>query len=129
MAGETDRLVNFCREANPLYDPAEYDVVVAAGEQVTSGLLALTLQAMGVPARSWLGWQLPIRTEEAHSRARIFDVETGALTAAMARGEVAVIPGFQGMRDDGRVATPGSGGSATSAVAFEAPVQHAPTDT
>ena len=61
MAGETDRLVGFCREANPLYDPAEYDVVVAAGEQVTSGLLALTLQAMGVPARSWLGWQIPIQ--------------------------------------------------------------------
>src|SRR3546814_19754892 len=65
---ETDRLVNFCREANPRYDPAEYDVVVAAGEQITSGLLALTLQAMGTPARSWLGWQLPIRTEEAHER-------------------------------------------------------------
>src|SRR3546814_13674895 len=76
---------------------------------------------MGVPARSWLGWQLPIRTEEAHSRARIFDVETGALTAAMARGEVAVIPGFQGMMDDGRVATLGRGGSDTSAVAGAAP--------
>ena len=64
MAGETDRLVNFCREANALYDPAEYDVVVASGEQVTSGLLALTLQAMGCKARSWLGWQLPIRTDD-----------------------------------------------------------------
>ena len=83
MAGETDRLVNFCREANPRYDPAEYDVVVAAGEQVTSGLLALTLQAMGVPARSWLGWQLPIRTEEAHARARILDIDTGALLATL----------------------------------------------
>ena len=82
MAGETDRLVNFCREANPRYDPAEYAVVVAAGEQITSGLLALTLQAMGTPARSWLGWQLPIRTEEAHARARIIDIDTGALTAA-----------------------------------------------
>ena len=69
MAGETDRLVNFCREANPLYDPAEYDVVVAAGEQVTSGLLALTLQAMGCKARSWLGWQLPIHTFDAHAKA------------------------------------------------------------
>ncbi|QNO26360.1 aspartate kinase [Sphingopyxis sp. OPL5] len=120
MAGETDRLVNFCREANPRYDPAEYDVVVAAGEQVTSGLLALTLQAMGTPARSWLGWQLPIRTEEAHARARIIDIDTGALGAAMARGEVAVIPGFQGMMDDGRISTLGRGGSDTSAVAVAA---------
>ncbi len=71
MAGETDRLVTFCREANPLYDPAEYDVVVASGEQVTSGLLALTLQAMGCKARSWLGWQLPIHTEGAHAKARV----------------------------------------------------------
>src|SRR3546814_5843768 len=114
---ETDRLVNFCREANPRSDPPEYDVVAAAGEQGTSGLLALTLQAMGTPARSWLGWQLPIRTEEAHARARIIDIDTGALTAAMAKGEVAVIPGFQGMMDDGRVATLGRGGSDTSAVA------------
>src|SRR3546814_21101656 len=78
---------------------------------------------MGVPARSWLGWQLPIRTEKAHSRARIFDVETGALTAAMARGAVAVIPGFQGMMDDGRVATLGRGGSDTIAVAAAATVK------
>src|SRR3990167_687171 len=120
MAGETDRLVNFCREANPRYDPAEYDVVVAAGEQITSGLLALTLQAMGTPARSWLGWQLPIRTEEAHARARIADIDTGALAAAMAKGEVAVIPGFQGLMDDGRVSTLGRGGSDTSAVAVAA---------
>src|SRR3546814_154263 len=123
MAGETDRLVNFCREANPRYDPAEYDVVVSSGEQVTSGLLALTLQSMGVPARSWLGWQLPIRTEEAHARARILEIETGALAAAMGRGEVAVIPGFQGMMDDGRVATLGRGGSDTSAVAVAAAVK------
>ncbi len=120
MAGETDRLVTFCREANPRYDPAEYDVVVAAGEQITSGLLALTLQAMGTPARSWLGWQVPIRTEEAHARARIADIDTGALGAAMAKGEVAVIPGFQGLMDDGRVATLGRGGSDTSAVAVAA---------
>ena len=74
MAGETDRLVGFCREASPLYDPAEYDVVVAAGEQITSGLLAIALQAIGVPARSWLGWQLPIATSDAHSRARIGEI-------------------------------------------------------
>src|SRR3546814_16648286 len=120
MAGETDRLGNFCREANPRYDPAEYDVVVASGEQVTSGLLALTLQAMGVPARSWLGWQMPIRTEEAHARARIADIETGALLAAMGRGEVAVIPGFQGMMADGRVSTLGRGGADTSPAAVAA---------
>lgn len=122
MAGETDRLVGFCREANPRFDPAEYDVVVASGEQVTSGLLALTLQAIGVPARSWLGWQLPIRTEEAHAKARISDIDTTALRAAMARGEVAVIPGFQGVMDDGRISTLGRGGSDTSAVAVAAAV-------
>ncbi len=122
MAGETDRLVQFCREANPLYDEAEYDVVVAAGEQITSGLLALTLQAIGCPARSWLGWQLPIRTIETHAKARISDIETGALLAAMASGQVAVIPGFQGMMDDGRISTLGRGGSDTSAVAVAAAI-------
>ena len=71
MAGETDRLINFCREANALYDPAEYDVVVSSGEQVTSGLLALTLQSLGCKARSWLGWQIPVKTIEAHAKARI----------------------------------------------------------
>ncbi|RVT41771.1 aspartate kinase [Sphingobium algorifonticola] len=120
MAGETDRLVGFCREASALYDPAEYDVVVASGEQVTSGLLAMTLKAMGVDARSWLGWQLPIRTIEAHAKARISDIETGALIAAMSSGQVAVIPGFQGMMDDGRISTLGRGGSDTSAVAVAA---------
>ena len=123
MAGETDRLVQFCREANPLYDEAEYDVVVAAGEQITSGLLALTLQAIGCPARSWLGWQLPIRTIETHAKARISEIETDALLAAMASGQVAVIPGFQGMMEDGRVSTLGRGGSDTSAVAVAAAVK------
>jgi aspartate kinase len=123
MAGETDRLVGFCREAAPLHDPKEYDVVVAAGEQITSGLLAITLQAMGVPARSWLGWQLPIHTSDAHSSARIESIETDALNAAMASGEVAVIPGFQGMADTGRVTTLGRGGSDTSAVAVAAAVK------
>lgn len=122
MAGETDRLVGFCREASPLYDPAEYDVVVASGEQVTSGLLAMTLKAMGVDARSWLGWQLPIRTVDAHAKARIESFETDALIKAMAAGQVAVIPGFQGMMEDGRVSTLGRGGSDTSAVAVAAAV-------
>jgi aspartate kinase len=107
MAGETDRLINFCREAAPLHDPKEYDVVVAAGEQITSGLLAITLQAMGVKARSWLGWQLPIRTSSAHSVARIEDIETAAILASMAAGEVAVVPGFQGLTADERVTTLG----------------------
>ena len=123
MAGETDRLVGFCREAAPLYDAREYDVVVASGEQVTSGLLALALQASGVPARSWLGWQLPIRTDDAHAAARIEAIDTAALDAAMACGEVAVIPGFQGLDGDGRVSTLGRGGSDTSAVAVAAAVK------
>ena len=123
MAGETDRLVGFCREANALYDPAEYDVVVAAGEQVTSGLLALTLQAMGCKARSWLGWQLPIRTDDAHAKARIEDIDSEALLASMAAGEIAVIPGFQGLTAANRVTTLGRGGSDTSAVAVAAAVK------
>ena len=122
MAGETDRLVNFCREANPLYDPAEYDVVVAAGEQVTSGLLALTLQAMGCKARSWLGWQMPIMTDDAHAKARIGTIDSPALLASMAAGEIAVIPGFQGLTDENRVTTLGRGGSDTSAVAVAAAI-------
>jgi aspartate kinase len=120
MAGETDRLVNFCREANPLYDPAEYDVVVASGEQVTSGLLALTLQAMGCQARSWLGWQVPIRTVEAHAKARVDAIEADAMIAAMQAGQIAVVPGFQGISNAGRVTTLGRGGSDTSAVAVAA---------
>ncbi|MGH6744714.1 aspartate kinase [Novosphingobium sp.] len=123
MAGETDRLVNFCREANALYDPAEYDVVVASGEQVTSGLLALTLQAMGCKARSWLGWQLPIKTDDAHAKARIEEFDSEALLASMAAGEIAVIPGFQGVSPDNRITTLGRGGSDTSAVAVAAAVK------
>jgi len=122
MAGETDRLVNFCREANPLYDPAEYDVVVASGEQVTSGLLALTLQAMGCKARSWLGWQLPVKTFSAHANARVGEIDAPRLRESMAAGEIAVIPGFQGVSDEGRITTMGRGGSDTSAVAIAAAV-------
>ncbi|WP_394648103.1 aspartate kinase [uncultured Sphingomonas sp.] len=120
MAGETDRLVGFCREASPLYDPREYDVVVAAGEQITSGLLAIALQAIGVPARSWLGWQLPINTDDAFAKARIGTIDTQALDASLSAGEVAVIPGFQGVSGDGRITTLGRGGSDTSAVAVAA---------
>jgi aspartate kinase len=120
MAGETDRLVQFCREASSLYDPREYDVVVSSGEQVTSGLLAITLQSMGVKARSWLGWQLPIKTSDAHASARIAEIDTQPVLAAMAGGEVAVIPGFQGIAAGERVTTLGRGGSDTSAVAVAA---------
>ena len=123
MAGETDRLVTFCREANPLYDPAEYDVVVASGEQVTAGLLAMTLQALGCPARSWLGWQLPVHTDAAHAKARIEHIGSAALLASLASGEIAVIPGFQGVADDGRLTTLGRGGSDTSAVAVAAAIK------
>ena len=125
MAGDTDRLVNFCREASSLYDPREYDVVVSSGEQVTAGLLAIALQAAGVRARSWMGWQLPIQTSASHGSARIEDIATAALDASLAAGEVAVIPGFQGLADGadgniGRVTTLGRGGSDTSAVAVAA---------
>lgn len=122
MAGETDRLINFCREANALYDPAEYDVVVASGEQVTAGLLALTLQSIGCPARSWLGWQLPLKTIESHASARVESIDGEGLIAAMERGEIAVIPGFQGVSEFNRITTMGRGGSDTSAVAVAAAV-------
>ena len=123
MAGETDRLVQYCREASSFYDPREYDVVVASGEQVSSGLLAIMLQSMDVDARSWLGWQLPIRTSDAHSTARIAQIDKDIVTKAISGGQVAVIPGFQGMTAEGRLATLGRGGSDTSAVAIAASVK------
>jgi aspartate kinase len=117
MAGETDRLVQLCREAAALHDPSEYDVVVASGEQVTAGLLAMTLQNMGVKARSFMGWQL-VKASGAHGNARVEQVESAMLGEALSSGIVAVIPGFQGVSADGRVATLGRGGSDTSAVAI-----------
>ncbi|SMF74231.1 aspartate kinase [Allosphingosinicella indica] len=120
MAGETDRLVQLCREAASLYDPREYDVVVASGEQVTSGLLAITLQGMGLNARSYMGWQLPIRTSPAHSAALIDGIDVDVLERVFDGGGIAVIPGFQGVAADGSVATLGRGGSDTSAVALAA---------
>ncbi len=119
MAGETDRLVQLCREAAALHDAREYDVVVASGEQVTAGLLAMTLQNMGVKARSFMGWQL-VRASGIHGNARVEKVESGALDEALKAGTIAVIPGFQGVSEDGRVATLGRGGSDTSAVAIAA---------
>jgi aspartate kinase len=122
MAGETDRLVQLCKEAAPLYDPREYDVVVASGEQVTSGLLAITLSGMGVNARSYMGWQLPIRAS-GHSSALIDHIEADILEDVFAKGGIAVIPGFQGITAEGDLATLGRGGSDTSAVALAVAVK------
>jgi aspartate kinase len=122
MAGETDRLIQLCREASSLYDPREYDVVVASGEQVTSGLLAITLQGMGLNARSYMGWQLPIRAS-GHASALIDDIDAAVLERVFAEGGIAVIPGFQGVAADGSLATLGRGGSDTSAVALAAAVR------
>ncbi|MFG1480863.1 aspartate kinase [Xanthobacter sp. V4C-4] len=121
MAGKTNELVAWCKEAAPLYDPREYDAVVASGEQVTSGLLAIALQQLGVPARSWQGWQIPLLTDDAHGAARILDIDGTRLGGAIDGGEVAVIAGFQGIHaETGRITTLGRGGSDTSAVAIAA---------
>src|ERR1700739_3025277 len=124
MAGTTNRLVDWCREAASLHDAREYDTVVASGEQVTAGLLAITLEAMGVNARSWQGWQLPIRTSDAHGSARILEVNGAELIKRFReRGEVAVVAGFQGVHPEtGRITTLGRGGSDTSAVAIAAAI-------
>jgi aspartate kinase len=119
MAGETDRLVQLCREAASLYDPREYDVVVASGEQVTSGLLAITLQGMGLNAKSYMGWQLPIRAS-GHAAALIDHIDADVLERVFGAGGIAVIPGFQGVTEAGDLATLGRGGSDTSAVALAA---------
>lgn len=123
MAGTTNQLVSWTREIAPLHDAREYDAVVAAGEQVTSGLLALALQTIGVEARSWLGWQIPITTDAAHGAARITDIDATRLTERLDRGQVAVVAGFQGVGPDNRVATLGRGGSDTSAVALAAAIE------
>jgi aspartate kinase len=125
MSGTTNKLVEWCRGASLLHDAREYDAVVASGEQVTSGLLAIALQAVGVTARSWQGWQLPILTSNAHGSARILDVNGAELIKRIEeRGEVAVISGFQGMhKETGRLTTLGRGGSDTSAVAIAAAIK------
>jgi aspartate kinase len=124
MAGTTNRLVEWCREAATLHDAREYDAVVASGEQVAAGLLAIVLQSMGVTARSWQGWQIPILTTNAHGGARIQDIDGSELVRRFAeRGEVAVITGFQGIHQEtGRITTLGRGGSDTSAVAIAAAI-------
>jgi aspartate kinase len=130
MAGTTDRLVGWVNEAAASgtanrvdLDMSEYDSVVASGEQVTSGLLAIVLQSMGIKARSWAGWQVPMKTSDAHGSARILEVECDEMIAGLERGEVAVMAGFQGISDDGRITTLGRGGSDTSAVALAAALE------
>ncbi|MBB3066326.1 MULTISPECIES: aspartate kinase [Limibacillus] len=120
MAGETNRLVNLCETASNLFDLREYDVVVSTGEQVTVGLLAITLQSMGVSARSWLGWQIPLCTDMAHGSARIQSIDTQDMIRRFGEGQVAVVAGFQGVDPQGRITTLGRGGSDTSAVALAA---------
>lgn len=123
MAGFTDQLVGYVREVSPLLDEhgwVEYDAVVSSGEQITSGLLALCLSGQGIPARAFCGWQLPLVTDNAHGKARIERIGTESLNQCFADSKVAVIAGFQGIAEDGRIATLGRGGSDTSAVAIAA---------
>ena len=120
MAGVTNQLVAWCQGLSPLHDAREYDTVVATGEQVTSGLLSIALQEIGVEARSWQGWQVPIRTDSVHGKARIAEIDGAELIRRMRAGQVAVISGFQGIGSDGRITTLGRGGSDTSAVALAA---------
>jgi aspartate kinase len=121
MSGETNKLVGYVSETSPLYDAREYDAIVSSGENVTAGLMALTLQEMDVPARSWQGWQVPVRTTDAHAAARIEEIPTDNIRAKFGEGmKVAVVAGFQGIGPDGRITTLGRGGSDTTAVAFAA---------
>lgn len=120
MAGVTNQLVKWCQELSPLHDAREYDTVVATGEQVTTGLLAIALQTIGVDARSWQGWQIPIRTDGAHGKARVDSIAGAELLKRMGVGQVPVVAGFQGLGPDNRVTTLGRGGSDLSAVALAA---------
>ena len=120
MAGVTNQLVKYCQDLSPLFDQREYDAVVATGEQVTAGLTAIALQEIGVDARSWQGWQIPLSTDDQHGKARIEGIDGAALIACMAAGQVPVVAGFQGVGPSGRIATLGRGGSDTSAVALAA---------
>ena len=120
MAGATNKLIELCSSVSPLFDSREYDTVVATGEQVTAGLTAMALQKLGINARSWLGWQIPIRTDDVHAKARIMSIETEELERRLAAGEVPVISGFQGLSDRGRITTLGRGAGDLSAVAMAA---------
>lgn len=123
MSGMTNGLVKHCNDIDKLHDAREYDTVVAAGEQITTGLLSIALQSIGIPARSWQGWQIPIKTDDTHAKARIVSIDTTELEKRMETGEVAVVAGFQGVSESGRIATLGRGGSDTSAVALAAAVK------
>jgi len=118
MAGVTDQLIGYCRDVAPLYDPREHDAVVAAGEQITAGLMAMALQQRGLNARSWQGWQVPLRTDSTHSKARIIDIDAAAFRQRIEEGEIGVMAGFQGITNEDRITTLGRGGSDTSAVAL-----------
>jgi aspartate kinase len=120
MSGATNQLVEWCRQAAPMHDAREYDAVLATGEQVTAGLLAISLQEIGIPARSWAGWQIPIQTDGVHGSARMTEINGSEILKRMEQGQVAVITGFQGIGPDKRVTTLGRGGSDTSAVAVAA---------
>jgi aspartate kinase len=128
MAGETNRLIEFVTGITKLHDAREYDVVLSSGEQVTSGLMALALQDIGVPARSWLAWQMPLMTDDVHGKARIQSIDTDLIQQRFADRQVAVIAGFQGLAPDRRITTLGRGGSDTSAVALAAALQAARCD-
>jgi aspartate kinase len=123
MSGTTNQLVKWCADLSPLHDAREYDTVVATGEQVTIGLLSIALQAIGVDARSWQGWQIPIRTDNAHGKARVEEIDGTLLVERMKIGQVPVVAGFQGIAPDNRVPTLGRGGSDLSAVAIAAAVK------
>ncbi|WP_424932705.1 aspartate kinase [Amaricoccus macauensis] len=123
MSGKTNELVGWVRDTATLYDAREYDSVVSSGENVTAGLMALTLQQLGVPARSWQGWQVPLRTNSSHGAARIVSIETDNLIQKFGEGLHAVIAGFQGISPEGRITTLGRGGSDTTAVAFAAALE------
>jgi aspartate kinase len=123
MSGTTNQLVDWTRAVSPLHDAREYDVVVSAGEQITVGLMAMALQDIGVDARSWLGWQIPMITDDMHGRARIQEVKADEIVRRLGLGQVAVMAGFQGIASDNRITTLGRGGSDTSAVALAAAIK------
>jgi len=122
MAGTTNQLIEWAKQVGPMHDAREYDAIVSTGEQVTVGLLSIALQNIGVNARSWLGWQIPLRTDEVHGAARIEEIQADEIIKRLEQGQVAVVAGFQGIAPDGRISTLGRGGSDTSAVALAAAI-------
>jgi len=123
MSGVTNQLVEYCAKISPVYDAREYDAVVSSGENVTAGLMAIALQKLGIEARSWQGWQVPIMCSEVHGKARIEDIDGSKMLRHLARGQVAVLAGFQGVTERNRIATLGRGGSDTTAVALAAALE------